>query len=437
MCVHNAQLTDSIRQDANNRVYQVVDDLCATVSLYSETKKDEISLFSTVSNLLVALNGKSIAQQLTNLRRHILAQKQTSIPAHTSQMILLPFQQHDQQQVTHALELQVFLLRCAATSKSSKATLVTPVPPSTLWDGGKNDGLTASRILAATNESLLSESQESRSRQAYSTFSPQQRQQLNRGQKELLGFLSVSPWTHQGKIYTNPKTTTRQAAYSLGSTSKIQLHFDISEAIGDDSPRFAELSETCGITTAYHGTNIEAIWSILHYGLLNLSDTRLCQNGAMLGSGIYVSPSLQVAEFFAQSATLHPSVFWHWYQNHLVAQTQDADTHVSWLGNLPLKALDKYNVSCRAVVQARLILPPSSPASNGETITKSANGSEANGDSQYSAWTRRDGKYFVVPNNQDIRVTGLHLTFEFEPKRSNQVLLAVIVCLGIFLAFFR
>eukprot|EP00980_Cylindrotheca_fusiformis_P004708 scaffold993_cov110-Cylindrotheca_fusiformis.AAC.18 len=407
VCIHAARTDDPTMDEANKRVYQIVKDLCATVSLYSEAKKDEISLFSVVSNLLVALNGKVISEKLNSLRKEISSQQQ---------MIVLPFQKRDDQ-LCDALELQVFLLRCAATSRFGKTTFVTPVPPSDLWDGGKNDGLTASRILAATNESLHMQRHLFLPRQANPTFSNHQQRQLNRGQLELLAFLSASPWTHGGKVSTVANMKNMATARAFRGAKRIEICFDIGDAIGDDSPRFAQLAETRGVTTAYHGTKVEAIWSILNCGLLNLSGTRLCKNGAMLGNGIYVSPSLKVADFFAQSTTLPPSVFWQWYQQQLLSQKKRYGSCISWLDNLPLDALDKYTISCRAVVQARLILPPSH---GGFFADSTSNGSP----------------YFVVPNNQDIRVTALYLTFEFQRQRSFLlIVLAMIVVLWVIGAF--
>jgi hypothetical protein len=244
------------------------------------------------------------------------------------------------------------------------------------------------------------------------------------------------PWTQQGKITTNPTTIKTTTTYPMKGGTKIEVCFDILDAIGDDSPRFAKLAKSRGVTTAYHGTKVDAIWSILNYGLLNLSDTRLCKNGSMLGNGIYVSPSLQVAEFFAQGTTLHPSVFWHWYQKHLMPQKAKAGACIPWLDSLPSNALDKYTVSCRAVVQARIILPPAPSAKIDQTSTDSVRGTEMNGNKYNNSCTRRDGKYFVVPSNQDIRVTALHLTFDFQPKTSFPVLmLAMLVIISVFLVY--
>lgn len=51
----------------------------------------------------------------------------------------------------------------------------------------------------------------------------------------------------------------------------------------------------------FHGTSFENIWSILHTGLLNLSQTALERTGAAFGSGIYLSTDLAVAFSFSKS----------------------------------------------------------------------------------------------------------------------------------------
>lgn len=55
-------------------------------------------------------------------------------------------------------------------------------------------------------------------------------------------------------------------------------------------------------TWAFHGTHGDAVHSILHQGLLNMSGLSMQCTGAAFGQGIYLSPDLSTAEAFAQSA---------------------------------------------------------------------------------------------------------------------------------------
>jgi hypothetical protein len=54
-------------------------------------------------------------------------------------------------------------------------------------------------------------------------------------------------------------------------------------------------------TLGFHGTSFENIWSILHSGLLNLTNTSLERTGAAFGSGIYLSTDLSVAFSFSKA----------------------------------------------------------------------------------------------------------------------------------------
>jgi hypothetical protein len=422
-CIHYKSTfsTDFTESHANRKLYEIVDDLCSKLCIYSEINQNEISLFSVISKLLLSLNGKSITQSFNGLQQWGFASKKLE-----SAIIILPVQVESEVTAMkkNIFDLQIFLLRCAATSKSS-ATICTPTPPSNFWFG-KNDGLTAQRILAVTNASLWDA--------LHSSFSTPQQRQLNRGRKEMYGYLMSLPWTNQGRCtvmsnLTSSKTILTTSKWNGGT--KFNVCLNLQDVIGDESPRLQKLSENRGTMTAYHGTNIENIWSILNFGLLNLSDTRFSKNGSMLGHGIYVSPSLRVAEFFAQSTTIHSRVFWQWYHNYRFQRNEKKNGTESqvipWLDDLPIEVLDDYEVSCTAVVQARIIMPPTS--SFGQSTNSGELGMINSNTDDRS--TRRDGKYFVVPDSQDLRVTKLHLTFELQRKRKSfhWQMLAILVAM--------
>mmetsp|Transcript_11864 Transcript_11864/g.28393 ORF Transcript_11864/g.28393 Transcript_11864/m.28393 type:complete len:506 (-) Transcript_11864:2347-3864(-) len=398
------------KAQVNEKLHQIMDNLCETISRFAETRIEELSLFSVISKLLAALDGKVMFERLTKLQLEVSQSPCTDGAKNgNKQIIHLPFEDKLDKNTEHCMDLQAFLTRCAATSKSNRTTMVTPVPPGDFWSKAVNNGMTAPLVLAVTNESITAPLK------ALALTLPAkcttQQYEIHCARHELCGYLSCLPWTFDGRV--SAKSSTK----ALKSGTKIRVILAMEDAMGDDLPRFEKLADERGVTTAYHGTKLDAVWSILNHGLLNLSETKQQQHGAMLGSGVYISPSLQVAEFFSKSTELQPNVFWQWYQNQHRKSSSKDDTVIPWLDDLQITAMKDFTIACRAVVQARIILPPtrSSPRKAGTTT-------------DFQNATRRDGKYYVVPNDQDIRITKIHLTFEFQKKRSN-LLAAMAFCL--------
>ncbi|MGK3746644.1 MAG: hypothetical protein ACI90V_013507, partial [Bacillariaceae sp.] len=194
------------------------------------------------------------------------------------------------------------------------------------------------------------------------------------------------------------------------------------------SPRFARLCKKYGVCTAYHGTHMDHVWSILNNGFFNMSDHPLfCKNGAMMGSGVYLSTSKKVATFFAttnsskntnkiRTALKHDSLRNILQMESSLCYFDDDDGNNDEENKNRYRDLDEYyDISCYPVFENRIIRPPND--NNGEDKTD-VTGSKNNSNSNIST-TRRDGKYYVVPDGRDIRITRLHLTFELTRKRSN------------------
>lgn len=199
-------------------------------------------------------------------------------------------------------------------------------------------------------------------------------------QHEFLTFCQSLPWT--GTLQTSEQS----------SPNNIHLTLDLKN--GDASPHFTQRAERYGTHQVFHGTNPENIWSILTHGLLNLSNNAsgLSKNGQMLGAGVYFSTAYSVAAFFAKGCSNNKKDNW-WH-------------HPSILKFLPssVKKEDN-NVSCYTVLEATILQIPEA--------------------------TRRDGKYFVVPNGADIQITRLHLMLNVEKKRTGGNLVFVVVVAGL------
>ena len=193
------------------------------------------------------------------------------------------------------------------------------------------------------------------------------------------------------------------------------------------SPRFARLCKQYGVVTAYHGTHMDHVWSIINNGFFNMSDHPLfCKNGAMMGSGVYLSTSKKVATFFAtnnsskntnkiRTALKHDSLRNILQMEGSLCYFDDDDGNNDEENRSRYRDVDEfYDISCYPVFENRIIRPPND--NNGEDKT-GVTGSKNNSNDRST--TRRDGKYYVVPDGRDIRITRLHLTFELKRKRSN------------------
>ncbi len=143
----------------------------------------------------------------------------------------------------------------------------------------------------------------------------------------------------------------------------------------------------------------------------------------MLGSGVYLTTSQKVATHFAtsdsptravKSALKHDALTsllcMATGENNLLEMQNEKEK--SRRNQRTLLLDDLHGVSCFAVFEARIILPPE--INKDSPVTSSSN---QNLDTEnVNRNTRRDGKYYVVPDGRDIRITKLHLTFELTRK---------------------
>jgi hypothetical protein len=201
-----------------------------------------------------------------------------------------------------------------------------------------------------------------------------------------------------------------------------RLRLDIGDALGDPPPAFSRLASMYGTMTAYHGTKIERAWSVLNHGLINLShDNSLSQNGAMLGDGVYLTTSVEVAAYFARCAAQRPPRSLEYAFNHL--SLLNLLSAVAGIDVSRLDPLDCYDIACLPVFEATIIKPP--PPSSSSSLSKDKSGhSHAKTDPAVIATggnrhTRQDGKYYVCPDGDLVRITGLHLTIELTRKSSS------------------
>ena len=316
------------------------------MDLSSSSAKSSASLFSVMSRLLLQL------QSLPSTRSETSSATTDAFKASLSPQIV---------------DFSILCLQCVATSRKS-TSFCSPVPAS-FRNNGNGD------VLMHRLRSFLS------SRNAHSSAS-------------FMAFLNSLHWTSGATLQQ-----TKTPSHSSNNTVSLCLNLDF----GDPSPHFTQRAKQYGTMTAYHGTHVEKVWSILNYGLLNLSRTRLQQNGAMMGAGVYLSTSLEVASFFAKE---HACVQWHGCPQVL----QRLLKHHKVL-------LPTYHgattVSCFAVFQATILAPPPTSVAN---------------------TTRRDGKYYVVPVSDDILPTKLYLTFSLVQKPRFQgwsLWLLVVVVAGV------
>lgn len=189
------------------------------------------------------------------------------------------------------------------------------------------------------------------------------------------------------------------------------LCLEIGNTLGDASPSFSSLASKHGTLQAYHGTKVENVWSILNFGLQNLSyNETLAQNGAMLGEGVYLTTARRVAESFAINAAERAprtlsGAFYHESLLHLL--------HFGNADVANLDPLDGYEIKCLPVFEAKIIKPPSDENDNDNTdkgfSLRSRKRKELSG-------TYQEGKYYVCSNGEYVRLTRLYLTIELTKK---------------------
>jgi len=302
------------------------------------------------------------------------------------------------------LDMQTLLLRCAAAGRnSSKICAPVPVEFANTTGGG-----TPARLVFAASDQMYVH--------GFNCEEHQQKQiQQNNGRLEeawtLLSFLLSLPWTGgsclevEKSASENPRSNNHGDGYSFRTLSQNKvgrLCLDIGTALGDESPVFSCQANKYGTIKAYHGTKIESAWSILNHGLQNLSyNGELSQNGAMMGEGVYLSSSRQVAESFAIKAAERPPLALHLAFQHESLLRLLCHTEVDVAS---LNPLDDYDITCLPVFEATIIKPPPLPTDEEE---------ERNNKNHT---TRQEGKYFVCEDSNHIRITKLHLTIELSKK---------------------
>jgi hypothetical protein len=332
----------------------LVDSLCSKIS--AESRNAGSSLFSVVSRLLLSLNkldlpvGEEV--QCAALQSHV------SRLASNRRL---------------SWDLPLVLMRCAATSRKS-SKLCIPLPADFSHEPG---------AIVKIRDNLISPSH-----------------QADRREQSMLAFLASRHWTEVAKLST-------KAVLTEANRKNIKVTIDLTN-VSDATPRFSKLVKERGSITAFHGTTVDRVWSILNFGLL--SHTSLQENGAMMGEGVYLTTSYDVAYFFATKDTkrLARQVWWQpsfWNVIGMVA---------------PVDELENWIVTCYAVVESTIILPPRQQGNKVE---------EGN-------CTRRAGKYYVVPNPQDMRINKVHLTVELS-KRQRLPFLFLTLCLVLALGLVR
>lgn len=233
---------------------------------------------------------------------------------------------------------------------------------------------------------------------------------------QLLGFLCSLPWMKRGKVtVTQSKSKASDTRAGGRVIFEVSLSFDDKEVESDasHSPKFARSCERLGSMLAYHGTDMENVWSILHNGFFNASEigrggNEFVKNGAIMGSGVYLTTSKKVANYFASLKVASRTI--------RSALKHDALTELlSKASGRSSSSVDElYDVCCFPVFEARIIRPPdSSNKSTESNVHQAQKGAKVNNNMA----TRHEGKYYVVPNGSDIRITKLHLTFELTRRK--------------------
>ena len=300
------------------------------------------------------------------------------------------------------LDIQTFLIRCAAASKN-RSKVCAPLPIEFVNAGG-GDGDTLARLVFASTNLM------------YAASAPKDKSQKLCGTEgwNLLSFLLSLP-SSGCQLTKVPKSTSgdvcsKECDSKVSSSKRVDvcICIDVSRALGDESPAFSRYAKTYGTVKAYHGTKIENVWSILNHGLRNLSyDGTLSQNGAMMGEGVYLSTSKTVADMFAQTAAEAPS------QALSFAFQHEALLRILHYANVDISHLDplsEYNIACLPIFEATIIAPPPKDVEESACSSKSSTG----------PCTRQEGKYFCTDSSL-VRITRLHLRFEMSKKSTSWI----------------
>ena len=400
-----------------------MDTMCNELSTTKEGTTTDPSLFLVASRLLQLLNNEFPTTPLSNIT---IDKGEETFDTLVSRFVAKDnntnkLKSKSTNAMYNMLDVQTLLLRCAAAGKN-RSKVCAPVPvefTSSVASGGSSDGDALShRVFAASNQLYM---------HGFRAGLPQQ-QPMQQNENDtsdagiLLSFLLSLPWTGGSRLIQNVSSSSVNVANATtdkeqvngnnnskakSSKSKVgRICIDIGTALGNPTPSFTEHASKYGTVQAFHGTKIESAWSIINHGLVNLSyHGSLTANGAMMGEGVYLSSSRQVAEYFAQSAAQQPgpalaSAFQHESILHLLC--------VANLDISDLEPLECYDIICLPVFEATII-QPSSKSKNDTSGGVSDNGNR---------YTKQEGKYFVCTDSEFIRITKLHLTIELTKKTS-------------------
>jgi len=249
---------------------------------------------------------------------------------------------------------------------------------------------------------------------------------LHSSEHELLGFLCSLPWMNRGWItVTRPQGPSGNEEYvqeCQGLRFKVCLHLDGNDD-GSNSdishcPRFVRSCHDQGELIVYHGTHMENVWSILNNGLFNPSGigkggTEFVKNGAVLGSGIYLSTKISVANRFAwlnaKTQKIRTALMHDCTKSLLSMAPGSSELGINpgirELGkdNVDSKRVsfeERYDISCFPVFEARIPHPPE--------------------EGKHSSDDRLEGAVCVVRDERDVRITKLHVTFELKRKNRGE-----------------
>ncbi len=423
----NSLIKNSLPREQRDILRAKIRSICESLNDNHSGKKSS-SLFAILSKLLMSLNqlqtqvigAKNVKNKNGAILRSILPDREKN----------LHLERLGRSCCSGGVDLAILLLRCAAMGKHAEQ-FAHPFP--------RSNGLLAETIWYATEGYQRFERKRKRCKRP-KTKSPVV---FHPSEHVLLGFLSSLPWMKRGKITVAQKSCDSNETEPCDG-QRIQVCLELDEKSDDASysPRFARLVRKHGGLTVYHGTHMENAWSILHNGFFNPSEigrgaNEFVKNGAMLGSGVYLTTSQKVATFFAttnaptqkvKSALKHDSL------TNLLSMTTDAKNLLMTNESDGRAALidDLYEVSCFPVFEARIIRPlekegdlvgkaPSAAAPSRQRCNTNNTSSSI---ASCSTSTRRDGKYYVVPDARDVRITKLHLTFELTQKNRGNLLLS-------------
>ena len=392
--------------DKSGNLRQFVDGLCRNISAAGDLSStstngasSNASLFSVVSRLLQALNRElpRIAESGSDNHSTVLWREISYLSGLNSAA------------ARSILGLEMLLLRSAAAGRN-RAALCSPIPVEySSATGGDADAI-ANCIFESTDRMDSAVNAASKEHICLLDL-------LNHQEQALLSFLFSLPWT-EGKLEVGPDpfsgtdtstpTIPDDSSGNLKrSLATIHLCLDTATALGDESPKFKCLANRHGVVKAYHGTKIENAWSILNFGLQNLSyHSTLSANGAMMGTGVYLSTSYDVAAFFAKNdARYTPALLQAWQHpavlRLILSTLSESHAYINKSTHSACSFWHEYTVSCYPVFEATIIAPPDEDT-------------DCKGEKHC---TRREGKYYVVPNSDNIRITKLYLTIELK-KRS-------------------